>query len=84
MDTVERRRKRSDTDYETSSFHGMIEHIPSEMIHAYEPKGVIDFTPATAEWALQCISTSTPYLGVCFTDAHCEMLRPRDVESDEH
>jgi hypothetical protein len=67
--------KRQDSDWEPSTFHGMKMQVPSEMLHAYTPGGVIDFTPAGGEWAMCCILERCPYLGVCYTDEHAEMLR---------
>ena len=71
------KRKRADDDFEPSSYHGMVSLIPSEMLHTFPHKGVIDFTASTPELALECILNEVPYLAVCYTEEHAEMLRPR-------
>lgn len=68
------KRKRQDTDIEPFTYHSMVETIPSELLHAYHPtKVVIDGTPSV-EWAMACIKTSTPYLGICYSEDHCKQM----------
>ncbi len=74
-DTVGQKRKRVDGDFEPITFHGMTDVIPSEILHSYPLRAVMDCTPTTPELAMECIITGTPYLGVCYSEAHMSALR---------
>ena len=69
------KRKRNDMDFEPSSYWGMLPIISEEILHGYPSKAVIDCTPVTAELALSCIHAGIPYLGICYTEQHMELLR---------
>ena len=69
-DVAGNKRKRDDSDFEPSAFHGMLSTIPSEFLHSYPTTGVIELNLATPEWALECVVAGVPYLGSCFAEAH--------------
>ena len=76
-----RRKIRSDADFEPSSFHCMSFTIYDELLHQYEPCGVIDLCPVGSELAELCIQRGTPYLGICFTEKHMSLLRISGFET---
>jgi hypothetical protein len=47
--------------------HQVGDHVPA----------VIDLTPTTDTLALCCLEKGIPYLGICFTTAHVDMLQQR-------
>ena len=58
-------------------FHESGELLAAELIHALQPRSVIDMTPGSGHWAFVCACQRVPYCGVCFTDTHRDMLYRR-------
>ena len=55
-------------------FHEAPSVLASELIHYVQARAVVDLTPGSGHWALQCIRSRIPYCGVCMTDAHKDLL----------
>ena len=67
------KRKRAESDLEPFSYFSSVEAIPSELVHTFQSKVVLDGTPSP-EFAMTCLKSSTPYLGVCYSEMHAKEL----------
>ncbi|CAK0890745.1 unnamed protein product [Prorocentrum cordatum] len=48
--------------------------LATEVAHLPQATSIIDLTPGSGHWAMYAVRKQIPYLGVCFTDAHVELL----------
>ncbi|CAK0836438.1 unnamed protein product [Prorocentrum cordatum] len=48
--------------------------LATEVAHLLQATSIIDLTPGSGHWAMYAVRKQIPYLGVCFTDAHVELL----------
>jgi hypothetical protein len=67
---------RDDSAIEPVNFWGMTHLLYEEIIHRIQAKAVIDLT-ATDTFALTCIEVGIPYLGLCLTSHHVDLLKHR-------
>ena len=55
-------------------FSFMPESFYQNVLQAYSCIGVVDLTSGPGMLARACLSLRRPYLGVCYTEAHCDAL----------
>jgi hypothetical protein len=67
---------RDDSAIEPVNFWGMTHLLYEEIVHRLQAKAVIDLT-ATDTFALTCIEVGIPYLGLCLTSQHVDLLKHR-------
>lgn len=67
---------RDDSAIEPVNFWGMTHLLYEEIIHRLQAKAVIDLT-ATDTFALTCIEVGIPYMGICLTTHHVDLLKHR-------
>jgi len=65
---------RRDKDLEPFSYWASSQELYEELLN-YNVVGVIDLTAGNGGLAQACISASCPYLGVCYTEHHQDLLK---------
>ena len=68
------KRRRHDDDIEPHSFWSRHPDVYTELLHRMAVVAVIDATCNDGMLATVCLATATPYLGLCFTLRHKELL----------
>lgn len=58
------------TLYEPFCYHGMPPDFYRDMFAVWSPKAIIDFTASDLTPGFVALECKTPYLGICFTEAH--------------
>ena len=58
-------------------FHDSPQSVSAELLHYVQGRAVIDMTPGTGHWALQCIRKRVPYCGFCLSEKHRELLQKK-------
>ena len=48
--------------------------LATELAHLLQAASIIDLTPGSGHWAMFAVRKQIPYLGACFTEAHCNLL----------
>ncbi len=48
-----------------------------ELIHMFYAKLIVDLSPSDGKFLTAALSNRVGYIGVCFTEAHCEALMAR-------
>jgi hypothetical protein len=62
------------------TFHGLPKQFAEDMIHAFNAKAIVDFTPGDGTLAEAALEAKILYLGFCHTEKHCELLREHLTE----
>ena len=65
---------REDTNIEPVFMHSLSRKFHEELIHSLCIHAMVDGTPGSGAAAVACICKRIPYLGLCFTDSHKELL----------
>ena len=65
---------REDTNIEPVFMHNLSRKLHEELIHTLCIHAMVDGTPGSGAAAVACICKRIPYLGLCFTDSHKELL----------
>lgn len=71
------RKKRADGAIEPMCFHTMLPEFYEEILHAYQPRAVVDWTCTDGRFAAVCTEAGVPYVGWTLTDKHCEAVTRR-------
>ncbi len=71
--------RRNDATVEPVNFQALPLDLYEELLHQVgdHVPAVIDLTPATDTLALCCLQKGIPYLGICFSTQHVELLHER-------
>ncbi len=64
---------------EPVAYHGNSIEFYRELIHSFCLWRVIDLTPLDDSFGLAAIASGTPYVAVCFSEAHAELLQERAI-----
>ncbi|CAK9116306.1 unnamed protein product [Durusdinium trenchii] len=74
-------------------YHESPQVLAAELHHFVQGRMVFDLTPGSSHWGLQCIRLRIPYIGICMTETHRDLLMKKLVSrtlsgmadsSDEH
>ena len=68
---------REDTNIEPVFVHSLAYKFHEEIIHSFCVNAMVDATPGSGCAALACIFKRIPYLGLCLSDNHKELLTRR-------
>ena len=66
---------RSDSNTEPTCFHSWSVELYSDLIHLFHLKAVVDATPGQGLCALAALQAGVPYLGICLTNKHRDLLQ---------
>ena len=68
---------RGDTNIEPVFMHSLSHKFHEELIHSYCIHALVDGTPGGGAAAFAAITKRIPYLGLCLSDAHKDLLTQR-------
>ena len=65
---------REDSNIDPIFMHSLSPKFHEELIHSLCIHAMVDGTPGSGAAAVACMCKRIPYLGLCFTDSHKELL----------
>ena len=71
---------RAEDSFEPAFYHHLPETLYTDVLGAYEVRGVLDLTPGAGDLAKACLLRRMPYMGLGMTEQHCQLLKGQLVE----
>ncbi len=65
---------REDSNIEPVFMHALGSKVYEELLHSFSIQAMVDGTPGPGNCALACIKRRVPYIGLCLSDGHADLL----------